>query len=95
MRTQITAYLPADTKRWLRKYARECGQKESEVVRSLVERERQIKWLRWAQLQLDPAQGRTFPLAAPKNNLPPKWSNPLRVPPSRKARGSGKMGTSS
>jgi hypothetical protein len=45
MRTQITVYLHGDSKEWLRGYAARCGLGESEVVRLLVQREAEIKWL--------------------------------------------------
>jgi len=48
MRPQITTYFHPDTKVWLTEYAREMGLKESEVVRLLVERERNIGWLKTA-----------------------------------------------
>jgi hypothetical protein len=76
MRTQITAYLHADTKPWLRKYADECGLKESEVVRLLLEREKQVRWLRWALIVDDPARGSALSLPRRKDRLPPRWNDP-------------------
>jgi hypothetical protein len=84
MRTQITAYLHADTKPWLQKYARECGMGESEVVRLLLEREKQVRWLRWALSTLDPAQGSTPPLPPRDDKLPPRWNKPPKKRPGRK-----------
>ena len=86
MRTQITAYLHADTKSWLRKYAGECGLNESEVVRLLVEREQQVRWLRWALSARDPAQGPATPLPPREDKLPPRWNNSPRKRPGRKPR---------
>jgi len=84
MRTQITAYLHADTKPWLQKYARECGLGESEVVRLLLEREKQVRWLRWALSALDPAQGSTPPPPPRDDKLPPRWNKPPKKRPGRK-----------
>ena len=56
MRTQITVYLDEQTKKWLAKYARQTHLKESEVVRFLIQREREVGWLQWAIQQRDPAQ---------------------------------------
>ena len=89
MRTQITAYLHADTKPWLRKYADECGLKESEVVRLLVEREQQVHWLRWALSARDPAQGPASPLSPREDRFPPRWSDPPKKRPGRKPRKRG------
>jgi hypothetical protein len=86
MRTQITAYLHADTKPWLRKYANECGLNESEVVRLLVEREQQVRWLKWALSIRDPAQGPAAQLPPLENRLPPRWDDPPRKRPGRKPR---------
>ncbi len=80
MRTQITVYLSQDAKQWLAEYAAQMNLKESEVVKCLIERERQVKWLQWALQQSDPEQG-----DAP---LPPE--KPERSPPSvRKLRKKG------
>jgi len=84
MRTQITAYLYADTKSWLRKYAKECGLKQSEIVRVLVEREVEVRWLKWALSVRDPAQGPTGPLPRLKNRLPSRWDDPPGKRPGRK-----------
>ena len=56
MRSQITVYLDEQTKKWLSGYARKAHFKESEVVRFLIEREREIGWLDWAIKHPDPAQ---------------------------------------
>jgi hypothetical protein len=84
MRTQITAYLHADTKPWLQKYADDCGLNESEVVRLLLEREQQICWLRWALSARDPAQDSTSALPPRKDKLPPRWDEPPKKRPVRK-----------
>ena len=86
MRTQITAYLHADTKPWLQKYADDCRLNESEVVRLLLEREQQVCWLKWALSARDPAQGSASPLPRRKDKLPPRWNNPPKKRPGRKAR---------
>jgi hypothetical protein len=86
MRTQITAYLHADTKPWLQKYADECGLNESEVVRLLVEREQQIRWLTWALSARDPAQGSTPSLPRRKDKLPARSNDPPTKRPGRKPR---------
>lgn len=83
-RTQVTAYLHADTKPWLQKYAGECGLDESEVVRLLVEREQQVNWLKWALAARDPAQGSTRPLPRRKDKLPPRWNEPPKRRQGRK-----------
>ncbi len=57
MRTQITVYLDSITKEWLAEYARKTCLRESEIVRLLVRREREIEWLSWALQQPDPTQG--------------------------------------
>jgi hypothetical protein len=76
MRPQITAYLHADTKAWLAKYAAQLGLPKSEVVRLLVEREEQIRWLTWALSAPDPAKGRAAALKKRKDRLPPRWDSP-------------------
>jgi hypothetical protein len=84
MRPQITAYLHADTKPWLKKYAKECGLNESEVVRLLLEREQQVGWLKWALLACDPAQRPTSSMPRRKDKLPPRWNDPPKKRPGRK-----------
>ena len=84
MRTQITAYLHADTKPWLQNYADKCGLNESEVVRLLLEREQQVCWLRWALSVRDPAKGSTSPLPPRNDKLPPRWNDPPKKRPGRK-----------
>jgi hypothetical protein len=84
MRTQVTVYLHADTKRWLQTYADRWHLKESEVVRLLVEREQQIGWLAWALGARDPAEGSTPSLTRQSDKLPPRWNQPPNVRPGRK-----------
>jgi hypothetical protein len=45
MRTQVTVYLAADRKAWLKRYAQAQGFKESELIHWLIERERNVRWL--------------------------------------------------
>ena len=45
MRTQVTVYLAADRKAWLKRYAQKQGFKESELIHWLIERERNVRWL--------------------------------------------------
>lgn len=76
MRSQITAYLHADTKAWLRTYAKGCRLKESEVVRLLVEREEKARWLKWALSINDPGKGRSSALSRPDNPFTRHWGDP-------------------
>lgn len=85
MRTQITAYLHADTKAWLRQYARGRRLKESEVIRLLLEREQQVGWLNWALSAPDAAQGAAPLLARRTDRLPPRWNNPPQKTQARKS----------
>jgi hypothetical protein len=70
MRTQVTAYLHPETKKWLTKYASIVHFNESEVLRLLVEREQRIEWLLWSLQQKDPAQERESPIAPPPEQAP-------------------------
>jgi len=45
MRRQVTVYLAADRKAWLKRYAQQQGFKESELIHWLIERERNVRWL--------------------------------------------------
>lgn len=56
MDVQITSYVDASTKKWLRAYALKCGLKASEVVKLLVVRERKGKWLASTKKQRDVAE---------------------------------------
>jgi hypothetical protein len=88
MRPQITAYLYSNTKKWLIAYAAECGLHRSEVVRLLLERERQVGWLRWALKIEDPAQGASKTMPRRRDPLPPRWNKPPKIKirrPSRKS----------
>lgn len=76
MRPQITAYLHLDTKEWLTKYASKLRLPRSEVVRLLVERERQIGWLSWALATPDPAMGAHASLPRERGRLPRRWNDP-------------------
>ncbi len=60
-RRQITVHLDAETKEWLSEYAASLKLKESEVLRCLLTRERQVQWLKWAMDQPDPSQSKTGP----------------------------------
>ena len=44
-RPQITFYPGKGQKQWLKEYSKNLGIKESELVKILVERERNLKWL--------------------------------------------------
>ena len=71
MRTQITVYLDDETKIWLTEYASLLHQRATEVVRLLVEREKEVEWLKWALQQPDPAQDqKSSLLSGPKKPLP-------------------------
>lgn len=65
MRPQITTYLHHETERWLGRYSKELGLKRSEVVKLLVERERQVHWLRWTRGVPDPSMGPAKALPKP------------------------------
>jgi hypothetical protein len=84
MRPQITAYLYSDTKKWLVSYAAECGLHRSEVVRLLLERERQVRWLKWALETRDPAQAVSKPLPMRRRSLPGRWNIPPTKASSRR-----------
>lgn len=45
VRPQVTAYLDRAQKQWLADYSNALGIRQSELVRILVERERQVRWL--------------------------------------------------
>jgi hypothetical protein len=76
MRPQITAYLHADTKVWLAKYAARLRLPKSEIVRLLIEREEQVRWLVWALSAPDPAQARPKEMRVQKDQLPPRSNSP-------------------
>jgi hypothetical protein len=78
MRPQTTAYIHLDSKAWLTDYAKQCGLSASEVVRLLVEREQQVRWLEWALQTPDPGRSRSKPLKGRKDRLPRRWDNPPR-----------------
>ncbi|MFI5024214.1 MAG: hypothetical protein ACHQRJ_21495 [Alphaproteobacteria bacterium] len=86
MRTQITVYLRAEMKSWLRKYAGKCGLKESEVVRFLVKREMEVGWLKWALSVRDPDQGSTASSPRRKVGPLPRSSEPLKKRPGQKTK---------
>ena len=85
MRPQITTYLHPDTKKWLINYADRCHLHRSEVVRLLLERERQVMWLLWALNTPDAAQGASKMLRRRRDPLPPRWNKPPKAT-SRRAR---------
>lgn len=76
MRPQITAYLHADTKVWLAKYAADLRLPKSEIVRLLIEREEQVRWLIWALSAPDPAKASSLAMKRRKARLPPRWNSP-------------------
>lgn len=84
VRPQVTTYLHADTKVWLKEYARQNHFKESELVRILIEREQQIQWFSWALRANDPARKRAAPMPARQDCLPPRWNDPPKKRPGRK-----------
>jgi hypothetical protein len=85
MRTQMTVYLYADSKKWLKGYSRKCRLKESEIVRILLEREQRIRWLQWALQTPDPAIAPPNILSPSAERLPPRWNAPPK--PTRARRG--------
>jgi hypothetical protein len=76
MRPQITAYLYPDTKKWLISYSASCGLHRSEIVRLVLERERQIQWLKWALKTPDPRQGSSKMLREGRNRSAVRWQKP-------------------
>jgi hypothetical protein len=76
MRTQVAVYLYPDTKKWLKRYGKKFGMTQSEVVRALVEREQQVKWLQWALRAPDPARGTSKTMKPRRNALPPRFRKP-------------------
>jgi hypothetical protein len=44
-RPQVTAHIDAPTRRWLDRYAKVLKLKPSELVRLLIRREQEIRWL--------------------------------------------------
>jgi hypothetical protein len=84
MRTQMTVYLHTDSKRWLKGYSRRCRLKESEIVRILLEREQQIKWLQWALQTPDPAIAPPENLPSSAERLPPRWNVPPKLTRARR-----------
>jgi len=70
MRPQITTYLHKETTKWLTRYSKELRLKKSEIVKLLVERERQIHWLRWMRGVPDPYMGLAKPLPKPLRRIP-------------------------
>lgn len=75
MRPQITAYLHLDTKDWLDKYASALRLPKSEIVRLLIERERQVRWLKWALPIPDPAMGAAAGMPRQRDRLPARWKS--------------------
>lgn len=61
-RRQVTVYLKTAQADWLADDASELGLDRSEVVRLLIEREREVGWLRWARCVPDPDMGKPKPL---------------------------------
>jgi len=74
MRPQITSYLHPDTKKWLTAYAKKFGMDRSEVVRVLLEREKQVRWLQWALATADPAMSDATKMKRRRDRLPPHWN---------------------
>jgi hypothetical protein len=54
MRTQITVYIDAELKKWLRGYRRKLHLKESEIIRLLISREQKVEWIKRALALPDP-----------------------------------------
>jgi len=76
MRPQITAYLHSHEKQWLTEYSARLGFSGSEIVRLLLAREKEVKWLQWALKTPDPARSGPTPLRRPKGGLPTRWDKP-------------------
>jgi len=64
MRSQTTAYLQTETKKWLRKYVKTVRLKESEIVKCLIERERRRR-----SLEQDLQQNEIEIICPPKKQL--------------------------
>jgi hypothetical protein len=76
MRVQVAVYLHRDTKKWLESYGKRFGMTQSEVARALIEREQEVRWLRWALKAPDPAQKSHGPLKRRGNRLPRRFDRP-------------------
>jgi hypothetical protein len=49
---------------------------QSEVARALIEREQEVRWLRWALKTPDPAQKVQAPMRPQRNRLPRRFHRP-------------------
>jgi hypothetical protein len=76
MRTQVAVYLHPDTKKWLETYGKRFGMTQSEVARALIEREQEVRWLRWALNTPDPARKGQAPMKRHRNRLPRRFNQP-------------------
>ena len=76
MRVQVAVYLHGDTKKWLRNYSKRLGMTQTEVARALIEREQEVRWLRWALKAPDPSRKATASLKGPRNPLPRRINQP-------------------
>ena len=79
MRPQITAYLYSDTKKWLVTYADRLGLDRSEVVRMLLEREKNVRWLEWAVKTDDPEKASSERLSRPPAGSKLRWEKPPKA----------------
>jgi len=84
MRPQVTVYLSAETKRWLVAYAARLGLPRTDMVRCLLERERQVRWLEWALQIPDPGQSVGKPLPRRSDRLPRGYLGALTAMPARR-----------
>ena len=75
VRPQAVAYVDGDLKRWLVKYAAEQGCHLTDVVRLVVQREQEVKWVAWAFNTDDPARRPAAPLRHRKSVLPKRWNS--------------------
>jgi hypothetical protein len=86
MRPQVTAYLPRKTKEWLVAYAAKLGLHRTDVVRCLLERERQVQWLQWAMQIPDPGKAACNPLPRRSDRLPPGCGGSRKAESTRKSK---------
>lgn len=76
MRVQVAVYLHPDTKKWLEVYGKRFGMTQSEIARALIEREQEVRWLRWALNAPDPARKAHSPMKRRGNRLPRRFDKP-------------------
>ena len=69
-RPQAVGYIDAAARNWLDRYAAELTLFRSDVVRLLLEREKQVQWIKWATGVDDPARSKAKPLRSRARPLP-------------------------